>query len=45
MSGFTVNEMLDVISRCGSCVNKILILCNISAMVAMVTFKIISREH
>jgi hypothetical protein len=39
MSGFAVNEMLDVILHFGSCVNKILIMCNITAMVAMVTFK------
>jgi hypothetical protein len=39
MSGFAVNEMLDVILNFGSCVNKIFLLCNITAMVAMVTFK------
>jgi hypothetical protein len=38
MSGFAVNEMLDVILHFGSCVNKIL-LYNITAMVVMVTFK------
>ena len=39
MSGFAVNEIFDLILRFRSCVNKILLLYNISAMVAMVTFK------